>query len=124
MCRRLVWLVSVVGVCAFAGATEPERSNNACDRDRACRPTWNRELNGHFFIPSLTVADAFVATVFSVQSGAGIDWVDGPSFDRQGNPAGNDSYKAAAFRSFQLSGKHLSLVGGARGRHRWSRWWV
>jgi hypothetical protein len=89
---------------------------------------WRRELNGHFFMPSLTVADPFVPTFFSLSTGAGHAWVDGPSFDALGNPVGNESYRAAAlaegmtFQAAILSwwalrlGTAGGLYGGANAR--------
>jgi hypothetical protein len=57
---------------------------------------WKRAINGHLFIPSLVVADPFLATTFSLTTGAGYAWFDGPGFDMRGdvNMARQDSYVA------------------------------
>jgi len=56
----------------------------------------SRSLNEHFFIPSLSIADPFVPTEFSLITGSGAAWATGPGFDMQGNRVGRDSYVAAA----------------------------
>jgi hypothetical protein len=81
---------------------------------------WQRELNHHLFIPSLIVSDPFLATEFSLQTSAGLAWVDGPSFDVRGNPAGSDTYLAASLfeaASFQLNLLHwwALRIGGTGG---------
>ncbi len=80
-----------LGVCllvaALAGAARADE-----DDDRQ----WGREINGHFFIPSLSIADPFLPTEFSLVTGAGAAWADGPGFDARGNPTGRDSYVAGA----------------------------
>ncbi len=90
-------LFVLVAVSGPAGAGET-------DGDYA-RP-WNREVNGHFFIPSLSIADPFLSTEFSLITGAGVAWADGPGFDARANPTGRDSYVAAALThttSFQVN---------------------
>src|SRR6478609_684261 len=66
---------------------------------------YERELNGHLFIPSLTIRDPFLATTFGINTGAGYAWIDGPGFDLRGNASGRDSFRAAALAqtaSFQV----------------------
>ena len=84
--RILGWLLVLGVVSGIAGADETDDGTRR----------WNRELNGHFFIPSLSIADPFVPTELSLITGAGVAWVDGPGFDARANPMGRDSYVAAA----------------------------
>jgi hypothetical protein len=110
------WLAALVAALVVGGgaavAHEPDDDTH-----------WNRELNGHYFIPSLTIADPFLPTEFSLITGAGVAWADGPSFDPRGNPTGRDSYVAGALThttSFQVNilrfwAVHLTAAGGLYG---------
>jgi hypothetical protein len=84
-----------VAVCCFtliaaSGVTSAQETADADTRQ------WNRELNGHFFIPSLSISDPFLATEFSLITGIGAAWANGPGFDPRANPVGRDSYLAVA----------------------------
>jgi hypothetical protein len=57
---------------------------------------WDRELNGHLFIPSLTIPQPFTSTVFSLITGAGAGWTDAPGVDTLANFFGSDHYVVAA----------------------------
>jgi hypothetical protein len=106
MLPRFACLLGVLLSSVLVGANESDIASDGSRQEDVGKRTWHRELNGHFFIPALTIADPFVATLFSVQSGAGLAWVDGPSFDKRGNAAGGDSYTAAALfeaASFQAN---------------------
>jgi hypothetical protein len=81
-----LWLLVLGVVSGAAGAHEADDDTRL----------WNRELNGHFFIPSLSIADPFLSTEISLIPGAGVAWADGPGFDARGNRTGRDSYVAAA----------------------------
>jgi hypothetical protein len=110
-------LLLLLGTSSISAAGEPNTTAEAGDH-RADEKHWRRELNGHFFVPSLTVPDPFVPTLFSLSTGAGHAWVDGPSFDPRGNPVGGESYRAAAlaesmtFQAAILSWWALRLASG------------
>lgn len=113
-----LWLLIVGLVSGAAGAHETDDDTRV----------WNREINGHFFIPSLTIADPFLPTEFSLIPGAGVAWADGPGFDARGNPTGRDSYVAAALTHTTSLQVHIlkwwavrltgagGLYGGANGK--------
>ena len=91
-----------MAVCSDRSASGAAGAHETDDDTRQS----NRELNGHFFIPSLSIADPFLPTEFSLITGAGVAWVDGPGFDLRGNRTGRDSYVAAALThttSFQAN---------------------
>jgi hypothetical protein len=83
MQRSALALVCLWAGVAAAGPERPERRRH-------------RELNGHYFIPSLSVADPFVPTEAAVITGAGAAWANGPGFDARANQVGRDPYFAAA----------------------------
>jgi hypothetical protein len=118
MSWRALCLMSALTIASFDSTASAEHPEDTPDCKEQYR--WYRELNGHFFIPSLTVDDPFVATFFKLQSGAGIAWVQGPSFDPRGNPIGNDSYTGATLFSAASLQVHLLRwlalrVGGISG---------
>jgi hypothetical protein len=80
---------------------------------------WRRELAGHVFVPSLTVADPFLSTDFTVDTGLGYSWINGPGFDVRGDVIGSGSYTAEAMAlalAFQASvTRWLALRVGAGG---------